>query len=145
MEYITGPELLQLERGHLLRLLLWAGASILAGALFLLLSRAAGASGDFWKHAGIQSAAWGLVDAAIVAFAWPSLAMRTVSEAIALDRFLWLNIGLDVGYVMVGATLLAFGLRRPRRLGLVGAGAAIVVQGLALALLDAYLSTRIVH
>jgi hypothetical protein len=89
--------------------------------------------------------AWGLVDLGIVALAWGGLTPRDIAGAIALDRVLWLNIGLDVGYTMVGATLLIFGLRAPRRPGLVGAGTAVILQGLALALLDAVLSAAIVR
>jgi hypothetical protein len=68
-----------------------------------------------------------------------------LASAVALDRFLWLNIGLDVGYAMVGVTLFVFGFRAPRRAGLLGAGAAIIAQGLALAILDAQLSAYIVR
>ena len=145
MDYVTGSTLLDLERGHLVRLLVWAAGSIGLGLCAWLLARRAGSSAAFWRHFGIQCAAWGAVDALIALLAWPTLAARDVPAAIALDRVLWLNIGLDIGYAMVGATLLAFGLQRPRRLGLVGAGVAIILQGLALAVLDAYLSARIVH
>lgn len=144
MNYVTGLQLLELEREHLVRLLVWAVASIAAGLVAWRWSARA-ASPPFWRHAGIQSAAWGLVDLVIVALAWRGLAPRDAAGAIALDRILWLNIGLDVGYAMVGATLLAFGLRTPRRAGLVGAGAAVVLQGLALAVLDAVLSAAIVR
>jgi hypothetical protein len=89
--------------------------------------------------------AWGVVDLVIVALAWRGLAPRDVAGAVALDRILWLNIGLDVGYAMVGVTLLVFGMRAPRRPGLVGAGVAVVLQGLALAVLDAILSAAIVR
>ena len=144
MNYITGVDLLTLERAHLVRLGVWALASILAGALLVAWGRRSAIAG-FWRHAGIQTAAWGAVDLAIVALAWGGLEPRDLSGAIALDRFLWLNIGLDVGYAMVGATLLILGWRSPRRLGLVGAGAAVIVQGLALVMLDAILSAAIVR
>jgi hypothetical protein len=144
MDYVTGGELLALEQGHLFRLGVWAvGSLLLGGAMWAWARRAA--VPEFWRHAGIQSAAWGAVDLAIAALAAQGLAPRDVAGAIALDRVLWLNIGLDVGYAMVGLTLLAFGLRAPRRPGLLGAGAAIVAQGVALAALDAYLSAAIVR
>ena len=44
---------------------------------------------------------------------------------------------------MVGMTLLVFGWRMARRMGLVGAGLAVVVQGSALALLDLVLANQI--
>ena len=144
LDYIVGQELLLLERDHLQRLTVWAVGSILVG-LALLVWSSRSPLRDFWRHAGIQSAAWGAVDLAIVALAAGGLATRDLAGAIALDRVLWLNIGLDVGYAMVGITLLAVGARRPRRLGLLGAGAAVLVQGLALAALDAVLSAAIVR
>ena len=44
---------------------------------------------------------------------------------------------------MVGATLAIAGWKLARRLGLVGAGIGIVVQGLALTLLDLVLASQI--
>lgn len=146
MDYATGVTLLGLERDHLVRLGWWAVASILVGSAALFNARRVTSQRQsFWRHLGIQSAAWGAVDLGIVLAAWNGLRARDVGGAIALDRFLWLNIGLDVGYAMVGATLLVFGLRAPRRAGLVGAGVAIVAQALALVVLDARLSALIVR
>jgi hypothetical protein len=146
MDYTIGDALVVLERGHLVRLSLWAIGSVVVGGLAVLLaSRARPAQESFWRHFGIQSGAWGLVDLVIVVAAWNGIVPRDLAGAIALDRFLWLNIGLDVGYMMLGATLLAFGLRAPRRHGLIGAGVAIVAQGAALAILDAQLSAYIVR
>ena len=45
----------------------------------------------------------------------------------------------DAGYAMVGVTLAILGWRLGRRLGLVGAGLGVVMQGLALLVLDARL------
>lgn len=146
MDYITGVSLLELERGHLVRLSTWAVASLALGLAALgWARRLAPAPRSFWQHLGIQSAAWGVVDLMIVAAAWNGLVARDLAGAIALDRFLWLNIGLDVGYAMVGITLVVFGARSPRRTGLIGAGVAIVLQGIALAVLDAQLSAHIVR
>lgn len=127
-----------------MRLSVWAVASMLAGGVAWMWSSRA-ISPAFWRHAGIQSIAWGLVDLALVLLAWHGVEPRDVAGAIALDRALWLNIGLDLGYAMVGATLCIVGWRVPRRLGLVGAGATVVLQGLALAILDAVLSAAIVR
>jgi len=69
--------------------------------------------------------------------------LRDLAGATRLDRFLWLNIGLDAGYVLVGGTLLVLGWRLARRMGLVGAGLAVIVQGAALALLDLVLAGQI--
>ncbi|MFM9014132.1 MAG: DUF6992 family protein, partial [Gemmatimonadota bacterium] len=68
-----------------------------------------------------------------------------LAGAVALDRFVWLNVGLDLGYVLVGLTLALTGWRLGRRLGLVGAGLGVRVQGRALALLDLQLTARILR
>jgi hypothetical protein len=62
--------------------------------------------------------------------------MRDADGAARLDRLLWLNTGLDVGYVAVGLTLAIAGWSLGRRLGAVGAGLGVVVQGMALLALD---------
>lgn len=138
--------LLAAEREHVLRLALWGGASILVGtALFAQFALFAGNAGDrarlpLLRHFGIQTAAWGLIDLIIAVIAWRGLELRDLASATRLDRFLWLNIGLDVGYVGIGATIAITGWLTGRKLGMVGAGIAIIVQGLALALLDLYLT-----
>ena len=146
MDYVIGDSLLSLERDHLVRLSVWAVASLVVGLAALVLApRLQSHALSFWQHFGIQSAAWGVVDLLIVAAAWNGLVARDLAGAIALDRFLWLNIGLDVGYAMVGITLVVFGVRSPRRPGLIGAGLAVIFQGVALAVLDAQLSAHIVR
>jgi hypothetical protein len=128
--------LLALERAHLLRLAAWAALSIVTGSAVLAAIARRPDGAPLLRHFAIQTAAWGLVDAAIAAFAWPRLALRDHTGALALDRFLWLNVGLDAGYVGIGITLALCGWRLGRRVGLVGAGMGVVVQGLALLVLD---------
>jgi hypothetical protein len=71
----------------------------------------------------------------IAAFGLRTLAIRDLQGAMRLDRLLWLNTGLDLGYVAVGATLAVAGWLIGRRLGAVGAGIGVVVQGAALLVL----------
>jgi hypothetical protein len=132
-----------LERAHLLRLVVWGAASVLAGTALLAWLRVGSRQSALLKHFAIMSAAWGLADLSIGLVLWTQLAIRDVSGATRLDRLLWLNIGLDGGYVLVGLTLIVVGWKVGRRLGLVGAGIAVVVQGLALALLDLVLAAQI--
>ena len=127
--------LLAAERTHLLHLLVWGAASIVAGtAILALVARRAESALLRWF--GIQTLAWGAVDASVAAFGLRGLALRDYAGATRLDRLLWLNTGLDVGYVAVGATLATAGWMLGRRLGALGAGAGVVVQGAALLLLD---------
>lgn len=130
---------------HLLRLSLWAGASILTGTAIVALLRALRRQSAILLHFAVQTAAWGVVDLAVVLWARNGLKLRDLAGAIALDRFLWFNIGLDVGYVLVGAMLALVGWRLGRRGGLIGAGIGVIVQGMALGLLDLQLSASIVR
>jgi len=133
--------LLLAEKAHLSRLLLWGAASVVVGsALLVLVAARRGATGGspLLSQFGVQCVAWGVIDLAIAGFAWRGLAERDVAGATKLDRLLWLNTGLDVGYAAVGVTLAVVGWQLGRRLGLVGAGLGVVVQGLALVVLDAH-------
>lgn len=116
--------------------MLWGTTSALAGALLLFTAGRAHRSPLIF-HFALQCIAWGAIDAALGAAGFHSLALRDLGAATQLDRFLWLNLGLDTGYVAVGATMALCGWRFGRRHGAVGAGAAVVLQGLALFLLDA--------
>jgi hypothetical protein len=135
--------LLDSERVHLLRLLAWSAASMLAGTAILAWLRVGGRRSSLLVHFAIQAALWGAVSGAIGLVVSSRLATRDLAAATRLDRFLWLNIGLDVGYVLVGATLVTVGLKLGRRLGLVGAGVGVVVQGCALGVLDLLLAAQI--
>ena len=143
MQYMWADTLLAVERAHLIRLVVWGGASLLVGSMLLGLMRVRGYRSSLLDHFGIQTAAWGSIDLALAAIGLHGLELRDLTGATRLDRFLWLNIGLDVGYVLVGITLLVLGWRLARRMGLVGAGMAVIVQGSALALLDLVLANHI--
>lgn len=140
-----GSDLIALEELHLLKLGVWAALSILVGSAIVALIRIRRTDSPLLQHFGIQCAAWGAIDLIIVWWAGRGMQLRDLAGAIALDRFVWLNIGLDVGYVMVGLTLALCGWKLGRRLGLVGAGLGVVVQGLALTVLDLQLSAGIVR
>jgi hypothetical protein len=135
--------LLAAERAHLLRLLAWSAASVLAGTAILAWLRVGGRRSPLLKHFGIQAAAWGAVSAVIGVVLSAGIMTRDLAAATRLDRLLWLSIGLDVGYILVGATLSIVGWNLGRRPGLVGAGVGVVVQGCALALLDLVLAAQI--
>jgi hypothetical protein len=92
-------------------------------------------------HFALQTAAWGAVILTIAWLAWRSLAPRDVAGAVRLDRLVWFNAGLDLGYAGVGATLAITGWALGRRQALVGAGIGIVLQGLALTILELHLTS----
>ena len=132
-----------LERANLLRVAVWGGASVLVGTAIFALLAARRADSPLLKHFALQLVAWGAIDLALIGWAWRGLAMRDLAGATKLDRLLWLNVGLDVGYVAVGVTLAACAWTLGRRLGGVGAGLGVVVQGAALLVLDVYVVSAI--
>ena len=124
--------LLVAERAHLLRLLAWGAASVFVGTALLAWLRVGARRSSLLEQFALQTAGWG----ALAALARTALAVRDLAGATRLDRLLWFNLGLDVGYVMLGLALALLGWRLARHVGFVGAGIAIVVQGGALGLLD---------
>jgi hypothetical protein len=138
-------DLLELEKLHLLKLALWGAISVILGSLLIAVLRVRRTTSPLLLHFGIQSAAWGGIDLLIVWWASRGLALRDYAGAVALDRFLWFNVGLDAGYVLVGLTLAICGWKLGRKLGLVGAGLGIIVQGLALLVLDLQLTAGLVR
>jgi hypothetical protein len=143
MQFMWADTLLVVERAHLVRLIVWGGASVLVGSTLLGLMRLRGHRSALLEHFGLQTMAWGAIELVLALTGFHRLELRDLAGATRLDRFLWLNIGPDVGYVMVGMTLSVLGWRMARRLGPVGAGMAVVVQGSALALLDLVLANQI--
>src|SRR3954467_10271939 len=93
--------LLTAERAHLLRLLAWGAASVVAGSAIAALIAARRTRSPLLGHFAVQTAAWGAIDMALAGLAWRGLAMRDAAGGTRLDRLLWLNMGLDVGYVAV--------------------------------------------
>ncbi|MGV3708181.1 MAG: DUF6992 family protein [Gemmatimonas sp.] len=132
-----------LERGHLLRLAVWAALSVVVGGVILLSLRARKAPVPFLRHFGIQMLAWGVVDLALAAWSWRGLAFRDYAASLQLQNFLWLNVGLDAGYMGIGITLALAGWLLGQRLGALGAGVGVIVQGFALFVLDLRLLTII--
>jgi hypothetical protein len=133
--------ILRAEQQHVLYLVLWSAASILAGTslgVLVLARRRRGRPGGsgMLGYFAAQTAAWGLAELITAAFEWRGLALRDLSAAARLDHSLWFSAGLELGIAVAGATLAAAAWRFARRLGAMGAGIAVVVQSLALLWLD---------
>lgn len=143
MSFMWADTLMTAEGAHLLRLLAWGAASLLVGTVLLAWLRTSHRRSALLEQFAIQTAAWGAAEIALAAVARASLHARDLAGATRLDRLLWLNIGLDAGYMMLGLTLAIVGWRLARHLGYVGAGVAIVVQGGALMLLDLAFAAQI--
>jgi hypothetical protein len=137
-----GDTFLAIERAHLLRLCAWGVLSVFAGVIVATIAVARQrhdpvARSSLVLQFGIMTALWGVVDLALAALSIHDLHERDVASVIQLGNVVWLNAGFDAGYIGVGATLALCGWLFGRRLGPVGAGLAVVMQGLALLTLDA--------
>lgn len=117
------------RRVFLSSLLVWGGTSTVAGASLVAFPR-----DSFAQWYGAQTIAWGLVNGtiAVVGLVTTSEVRRELStrervfaERRAMQRFLWVNVALDVLYVTTGALLLGLGESPAVR----GNGAAILSQG----------------
>lgn len=132
----------QAEQFHLLRLAAWGALCVVAGTLLtLLVFRRTGVG--LLRHFAMHTAGWGVVVLAFAGIAWTRLGPRDHAGAVTLDRFLWLSVGFDAGLVLTGLTLAAAGWATGRRLGMIGAGTAVVVQGVALAALDLMMTGQV--
>jgi hypothetical protein len=133
---VWADTLLHAEQQHLLRLLFWAALSVLGGTGVATMMAARRVRSPLLTHFAIQMTVWGLATGAIAGIGWHTAQFRNVSGAARLERLVWMNIGLDAGYVAVGATLALTAWLIAKRMAVVGGGVAIVVQGLALLLIE---------
>ena len=131
---------LAFEKAHLARLLLWGAASIATGLGCWAFWRIKRLNLPLLRHFAIQTGAWGVIDVVLALAARPTLALRDYDGVTRLDRFIWFNCGLDLGYIAVGITLAWCGWKLARSRGLVGAGLGVGIQGAALLLLDVRLA-----
>ncbi|MDX1675689.1 MAG: hypothetical protein R3314_12915, partial [Longimicrobiales bacterium] len=126
------------------------GASLLTG--LGLLAGTGGGAHPGWRGFGVQAAAWGAINLGIVGWAFASgfdAPAGSLAGAIAAEdaygNILLVNLGLNVGYMLVGGALAVaagHGIARPAAVR--GHGLGVVVQGLGLLVLDgiAYAGSR---
>ena len=120
----------------MLRLLLWAGLSILAATAIAAMITLRRLRSALLSHFALQMALWGLVLGSIAALEWHGLHLRDLSGAARIERLVWMNIGFDAGFVGMGCVLALCGRILARNAAAVGAGVGILVQGLGLLLID---------
>ncbi|MGH7670088.1 MAG: DUF6992 family protein [Gemmatimonadaceae bacterium] len=135
--------LLRAEHLQLFQLLVWGGGSVLIGTFVFVVVAWRRPATTMLRHFATQMIIWGGLEIAYVVVAWQRLGLRDVSGATRLDRLLWLNLGLDLGAVAVGATIAVIGWLGGRRLGLLGSGVGVIVQAVAVFLINAQLAALI--
>lgn len=135
------------ESRHLARVGAWGVANLIGGSTVLLLS------GDgHLRAAGLQCALWGAVNVTIASVGLGRSAedgftdLHTIhARERRLGHVMRLNLGLNAGYVLVGATMVGVSTRDVEHALLWrGHGAAIMAQGVTLLVLDgmAYAGSR---
>lgn len=124
------------ERAHLARLLAWGIGSVLAGTvLVLLLVMARRRRLPLLRGFGVATAAVGALQIGVALNGLRQLQFRDLAAFTHFDRMLWLNVGLDFGYLAAGAALALCGWMVGRSQGAIGAGTALLAQGVALLVL----------
>jgi carboxylesterase len=120
------------------RLRAWAVVNVLAGLALIV------GGEPFGRGFGIQAVAWGLINGAL---AWAGhrnaqkRARPPEAEAKHLLRLLWLNAGLDVIYILIGAAVIIFFGRANAEAS--GHGWGVVVQGAFLLGFDVFHALRL--
>jgi len=128
--------LLAAERSHLIRIAIWAVTSAVLGTLFVTIIAGRRTSAPIALWFAIQTLVWGSVELIMAAARWSALSMRDLSGATRLDRLTWFAIGIDVGIIAAGVTVVLMAWRFTRNLRAFGGGLGVVVQGLGLLVLD---------
>jgi hypothetical protein len=128
--------LLAAERSHLIRVAIWAATSAALGMAFVTIITIRRLIAPIVLWFAIQTLVWGSLELIVSAARWHTVSMRDISAAARLERLTWLGVGLDVGLVAVGVATILLAWTPRRRLGAFGGGLGIIVQGLALLVLD---------
>ncbi|MDQ6634712.1 MAG: hypothetical protein M3Z10_08145 [Gemmatimonadota bacterium] len=128
--------LLAAERLHLLRILMWGALGVSAGALLAVSLAVRRVRAPLLRAFALQGALWGGVELLFAALAWRTLGDREYVAAVQLASRVWMEVVLDVAFILTGSILTARGWTRGRP-GVVGSGIAVVVQGVALLTIDA--------
>ena len=130
--------LLAAERAHVMRVLVWALTCVLARTAVLAVLAVRRRSSPLLRAVAIQTSGGRVLEAKAAIVALVRLVPRDLSAAAQLDHHLWFETGLDVGCMAMGLMLVlaTYGFTRGRRLGGIGAGLGIIVQGAVLLALD---------
>jgi hypothetical protein len=135
--------LLSAEQRYLIRVIIWGCGSLSAGLLIIGILAARRHRSPLLVHFAIQLVTWGGAATMLSVVRLRSLELRDVAGATRLDRLLWFSSGLELGIAGIGLAIGIASWRGGRRLGGVGAGLAIMAQGLALMVLDLQLLASI--
>jgi hypothetical protein len=110
--------------------------SVVAGTTLFAMLAVRRSPSPLLRHFALQTSGLGLVVAVLGAAAWRGVALRDFAAATRLERWLWVAICFEIVLVAIGLSVATFSWVTGRRLGGIGAGVGMIVQGLALLALD---------
>ena len=137
------PDLLGVERIHLLQLLVWGVASFVLGAGVIVALRVQRTRAPLALWFAVGMAVSGAAESLFALVRWSGLAERDFASALRLTTHVRLAMIGDV-WLFAGATVLVcVGVVVAKRLELTGIGVALVAHGGVLFLLDRLFLSRL--
>lgn len=137
------PDLLGVERIHLLQLLVWGVASFVVGAGVIVALRVQRARAPLPLWFAVVMAVSGAAESLFALVRWSSLAERDYGSALRLTAHVQLAMIGEV-WVFAGATVLVcVGVVVAKRLEVTGIGVALVAHGGVLFVLDRLFLSRL--
>lgn len=139
------------ERLYVLRLLLWAAISTIAGTGLSILSVAYSRGSAMIRRFAFVCAVLGTMELMLGAVEYQGLALRDLGGATRLERLAWFQAGLYLGMAAAGITMSGVARTVASRTGSapeialpsIGAGIAVALHGLALGTLELLLLAAI--
>ena len=135
--------LLRAERLHLVVVMAWSAASVIAGTGALLVLSLSKSASALLRGFALTCIGCGVLELALAALAYRELPLRNLSAAVRLDRTVWFELGFFSASTAAGGAFALVSWRVSKRLGGIGVGVAVALQGLALAILDMRFATVI--
>jgi hypothetical protein len=132
---VFADSILAAEQLHLVILFAWAATSVLAGTAVLAAVHWRFRTSAFLHRFGLVMLLWGGGLFLVAMAGWHGLALRDFGSAAQLRATVRVSLGVDVVAMLLGAGLAAGSWVRARRLGPVGAGTAMMLQGAVLLVL----------
>jgi hypothetical protein len=142
---VWSDTLLTAEQHRALAGVVWGVCSLAVGVVAVVIARRRAERSALVFHFGAQMLAWGGAAVVLSVARYAALAPRDLGGAVRLERALWFGSGLELGIAGAGAAIALVSWAAGRRLGGVGAGITILLQGLALAIIDMRLAATIVR
>lgn len=137
------PDLLGIERFHILQLLVWGALSFVLGAGVLVALRIQRARASLALAFAAVMTTSGLIESAFALVRWRGLTERDFASALRLTTHVRLAMIGEVWLLAAATVLVWVGAALVKRLDLTGAGVALIAHGGVLLALDRLFLARL--